>query len=80
MTDSTAALSAARQNLADAGMDKGTIEKCMTLIDNNDITAANKLISEYRRQLLDTVHSCNRQIDCLDYFTYTLDKNGGIQK
>ncbi|WP_028521004.1 hypothetical protein [Ruminococcus flavefaciens] len=79
MTDNSTALAALRQNLADAGMDSSTIEKCVVLIDKRDSAALGRLIGEYRQQLLDTVHSYNRRIDCLDYFTYTLDKNGGIQ-
>lgn len=61
------------ENLTDAGLDENAIAQCMEMIDKNEITALQKFLYEYRRELLDSVHEYNSRIDRLDYFTYTLD-------
>lgn len=63
------------ENLTDAGLDPKSIEECLKLLDEKKYTVLRKYLAEYRRELLDSVHKCNKQIDCLDYFTYQLKKS-----
>ena len=62
------------ENLTDAGFDENGIAECLQMLEKNEFTGLQKFIADYRRQLLDSVHEYNKQIDCLDYFTYTLNK------
>ena len=71
-TDKTAVIT---ENLADAGLDKKEIAECLKMIDQHEFSALQKFLSDYRRKLLDSIHEYNDQIDCLDYFTYTLKKS-----
>lgn len=71
-TDKTAVIT---ENLADAGLDKKEIAECLKMIDQHELLALQKFLSDHRRKLLDSIHEYNDQIDCLDYFTYTLKKS-----
>ena len=62
------------ENLTDAGLDETEVAQCLEMLDKKEISALQKFLSDYRRQLLDSVHEYNKQIDCLDYFTYQLRK------
>ena len=63
------------ENLTDAGLDENGVAQCLEMLDKKEISALQKFLSEYRKGLLDSVHEYNKQIDCLDYFTYTLNKS-----
>ncbi len=63
------------ENLTDAGFDGNGVTECLKMLDNNEVSALQKYLANYRKQLLDSVHNFNKQIDCLDYFTYTLKKS-----
>ena len=59
------------QNLIDAGCDEKTItvfENCKTVKDEL------RLLEKHRAALLDRSHEVNRQIACLDYLVYNLEK------
>ena len=71
-TDKTAVIT---ENLADTGLDKKEIAECLEMLDKHEFSALQKFLSDYRRKLLDSIHAYNDQIDCLDYFTYTLKKS-----
>lgn len=71
-TDKTAVIT---ENLADAGLDKKEIAECLKMIEQHEFFALQKFLSDYRQKLLDSIHEYNDQIDCLDYFTYTLKKS-----
>ncbi len=66
------------ENLRDMGLDEDSISKCLNMIENGQYSALDRFLKSYRHTLLDNVHKYNDRIDCLDYFTYTLRKNGGI--
>ncbi len=66
------------ENLRDMGLDDETTAKCLMLIEKKRFAELEKLLKAYRQTLLDSVHKLSDRIDCLDYFTYTLRKNGGI--
>ena len=73
--DKTAVLT---ENLKDMGLDDDSIAKCLQMVEKGQYQALDHFLKDYRKTLLDGVHRYNERIDCLDYFTYTLRKNGGI--
>ena len=66
------------ENLHDMGLDDEMIEKCLRLVEEKRYAELEKLLKAYRQTLLESVHKYSDRIDCLDYFTYTLRKNGVI--
>ena len=66
------------ENLTDAGLSRESVERCMELIDTKSYTALERYLAVYRNKLLDRIHEYTARLDCLDYFTYDLKKNGGI--
>lgn len=64
-----------RRNLSDAGLNETEIAECISLIEQNRFTELNRLLTRHRLSLLDSVHKYNARIDCLDYFTHTLDRS-----
>ena len=63
------------QNLKDAGCDRETAERFITLEGTGDTQEQLKLLSIHRKQLLDRIHSEEKRIDCLDYLVYQIQKN-----
>jgi len=74
-TDKTAVI---RENLSDAGLNDKEVAECLKLIEQKRFDMLDRVLTEHRRSLLDSVHKYNSRIDCLDFLTYTLKKNGGI--
>ncbi len=70
-TDKTAVI---RENLSDAGFCADSIDRCMQMLDEKRYSDLEKLLAVHRRALLDHIHSYTAQLDCLDYFIYTLKK------
>lgn len=62
------------QNLEDAGCDKQTKEKCMAFFQSGNLRGILPLLSNYRKDLLSTVRSGQKKIDCLDYLIYKIQK------
>ena len=62
------------QNLEDAGCDKQTKEKCMALFQSGNLRGILPLLSNYRKDLLGTVRSGQKKIDCLDYLIHKIQK------
>ena len=62
------------QALRDAGCNDATTEEFMKLYTEGQTAKAQKLLSQYRKELLDGIHAEERQISCLDYLEYTLRK------
>lgn len=62
------------QNLKDAGCDEGSIMAFIEDIRAEKISDGLKLLSLHRRSLLDHLHEDQKQIDCLDYLVYQLEK------
>lgn len=62
------------QNLEDAGCDKQTKEKCIALFQSGNLRGILPLLSNYRKDLLSTVRSGQKKIDCLDYLIYKIQK------
>ena len=63
-----------RQNLVDAGCGPEIVRHCMALTQKQDQAELMRVLSRHRRTQLDTLHQSEKQIDCLDYLVYTLEK------
>lgn len=63
-----------RKNLADSGLNKIEIEDLMNLYKENNKEKIHKFMNKHREKLLTNVHKKEKEIDCLDYFLYQLDK------
>ena len=67
------------QNLEDAGCGQETIQACLRLAAGHDLDGLRRLLSGYRKKLLDTVHARQKELDCLDYLIFQLEHHqGGI--
>lgn len=64
MSEASDTMGILHQNLIDAGCSKDLIETCMEL----------PLLSKQRINLLDSVHNGQKQIDCLDFLVYSINK------
>ena len=56
------------QNLKDAGCDQALIEACLFCSANKDVEGELALLVKYRESLLETLHTCQRKIDCLEQY------------
>ena len=65
------------QNLKDAGCDKDTITSFMEYYEAREVRQELKVLSEHRTDLLDALHVCQKQIDCLDYLAWQIGKEEG---
>lgn len=74
MAKATDTLGMIYQNLKDAGCDKQLTEQCMSFIKKGDAHGMLPILIKYRSSLLGTVRSGQKQIDCLDYLIYKLQK------
>ena len=63
-----------RQNLIDAGFDEKLIDEFEKCCDCCDDKKEFKILQQQRDDLLGKVHTCHKQIDCLDYLVYKLNK------
>lgn len=62
------------QNLRDAGCGDDMIATCLRLAKEKESDKLLRMLSTHRRSLLETVHGCHKEIDCLDYLVYTIEK------
>lgn len=58
------------RNLKDAGCDAETIENYMKCCDCGEVQKKEKLLEKHRKSLLEDLHQCQKEIDCLDYLIY----------
>lgn len=63
-----------RQNLIDAGCEPGLVQQCMDLAREKKTAEFKRLLACHRQMLLNTIHTGQRQIDCLDYLFFQLEK------
>lgn len=61
------------RNLSDAGLDESEIAECISLIEQKKYNELKRLLRKQRLSLLDSIHKYNTCIDCLDYFTHTMN-------
>ena len=74
MANASDTLGILRQNLIDAGCDENTISKCIAFAEKGEWEKIASVLCEQRSTLLKSVHSRQKQIDCLDFLTYRLKK------
>ena len=62
------------ENLMDAGCDEGMIERYREIAADNGSCAAAliRLLTPYRKALLDALHADQAKLDCLDYLLFKL--------
>lgn len=58
------------QNLKDAGCNECLIKKIMNEPEKRQM----QILSEHRRKLLCNLHKYQKQIDCLDFLIYKINK------
>lgn len=68
-----------RQNLVDAGCGPDIVRQCMALARKQDQSELMQVLSCHRRALLDVLHQSEKQIDCLDYLVYQMEKKANKQ-
>ena len=74
MSESSDTMGILYQNLIDAGCSKDLIETCMELAKANKWKRLLPLLSKQRINLLDSVYDGQKQIDCLDFLVYSINK------
>ena len=68
------------QNLKDAGCSSRCVEEFLSLEREGKTQEQLKLLSAHRKRLLDRIHEGEKQIDCLDYLVYQIDKRKSAVK
>ncbi|MGI6069235.1 MAG: hypothetical protein ACOYBE_02300 [Blautia sp.] len=63
------------QNLKDAGCTQEMIDCVMMHLDEDDMGELLKQLERHRSCLLGMVHEREKQIDCLDYLVYQIQRN-----
>lgn len=62
-------------NLKDAGFSEEEIKDFMELLDKSNLCKQCECLAQKRKKLLDKIHTNEKQITCLDYLRYKLEKN-----
>ncbi len=62
------------QNLKDAGCDSHTVKTFIEDLRTNKIADGLKLLTIQKQTLLDELHKEQKQIKCLDYLVYKMEK------
>lgn len=62
------------QNLIDAGCDTAMTNQCMFFVTSKEYSDMLPLLTQHRAALLESVHAGLKQIDCLDFLIYKLNK------
>lgn len=63
------------QNLKDAGCDPDTVSRFLENLREGDKKDQLKVLSSHRSSLLDQIHRNEKQIVCLDYLIYQIERN-----
>lgn len=74
MAESSDKLEKLRQNLIDAGCCECLIDECIKCYNEKNKTRLKCMLTKQKLQLLDNLHECQDQIDCLDYLIYELSR------
>lgn len=61
-------------NLKDADCTKDMIEKVLTMEESGNTKGLLKILYEHKKNLLDSLHKKNKQIDCLDYLIFKIEQ------
>lgn len=63
------------QNMKDAGCSEDTISRFLICYQAGDIKGELNVLSRHRQNLLDQIHKEQKEIDCLDYLVYQIEKS-----
>ncbi len=63
------------QNMKDAGCSEETINRFLCCYQAGDIKGQLKILANHRQTLLDEIHKGQKEIDCLDYLVYQIEKS-----
>lgn len=74
MAEASDMLGILRQNLIDAGCDDEAAARCLAYAQGNRWDMLITELARHKSALLRAVHEGQRQIDCLDYLVYQLNK------
>lgn len=67
-------------NMKDAGCSEDMIHRFLLYYQAGDVKGELKVLSNHRQALLDEVHKGQKEIDCLDYLVYQLEKDFKTKK
>ena len=62
------------QNLVDAGCSENGIASCMDYAQKGEWKNLLPVLTQHKKTLLERVHTSEKQIDCLDFLIYRLNK------
>lgn len=62
------------QNMKDAGCSESTINRFLTCYHEGNFKGQMQVLSDHRRSLLEEIHKGQKEIDCLDYLIYQMEK------
>ena len=62
------------QNLKDAGCDNKQIHKLIELYKQGSKDKIYKILEKHRKNILNKVHKNEKQINCIDYFIYQMER------
>lgn len=68
------------QNLKDADCNRELIERFFLLDKNQRTFEQLRLLDEYRKKLVESLHQDQRKIDCLDYLIFNLKQKQNLTK
>ena len=66
------------QNLKDAGCNNKQIQELLELYKQGQKEKVHKILEKHRENILDKVHRNEKEINCIDYFIYRMDKEKRI--
>lgn len=67
------------QNLKDAGCNQDIITTFIEDLKEGNIDDGMRLLAAHRRLLLEELHREQKQIDCLDYLVYKMEKKKKVK-
>lgn len=74
MAEASDTMGILHQNLIDAGCNRDLVETCMELAKADQWNRILSLLAGQRSNLLDSVHDGQKQINCLDFLVYSINK------
>ena len=74
MAEASDTMGILHQNLIDAGCSRELVETCMEFAKADQWNRILSLLAGQRVNLLDSVHDGQKQIDCLDFLVYSINK------
>ena len=80
MAEASDTMGILHQNLIDAGCSRDLVETCMELAKADQWNRILSLLAGQRVNLLDSVHDGQKQIDCLDFLVYSINKKHIYEK